>query len=466
MKRFWLVLLSLGLVTFCSASAFAVDVKFSGSFYAAGLYLDKTNLIKDAAAGAQGATAFYFQKLQLTTEFVAAPGVSLITSANIMERVWGGARSAPSTDLDNVGPNFTSSAATRTENQNIGFDYGYLRFATPIGLFQMGYMPDYAWGTLFHNNEMPAGKLAYILPVDKWILGLEAVKVADNSYSAANAVPTTDRDTDRYYAFVVYKERNFESGLLYAYFEDATYRTLPFYFGFKSKFHSIQPYLKAIVGPLKIQAELDYYFGDIVKFDALPAGFSDQKIDSLAGWIDLVATFGPIYVGGSFAYSQGQGTDGSTLNEWASGGKDWSPTLIMWNSDRNYWIGNIAGNGTSRFKYVMTNAFFYQLKAGVKPTDKLDIGAAVAFAHADTLNGLSNTQAALGNLIGLTSQAGYVSRDYGWEVDVVGTYKITNNLSYLLGFGYLFTGDYFKATSSANSITNDYLIVNKLTFTF
>lgn len=35
MKRFWLVLLSLGLVMAFSASAFAVDVKFSGSYFAA-----------------------------------------------------------------------------------------------------------------------------------------------------------------------------------------------------------------------------------------------------------------------------------------------------------------------------------------------------------------------------------------------------------------------------------------------
>ena len=42
MKRFWLVMLSLGLVLAFSSSAMAVDVKFSGSFYAAGMYLDKT----------------------------------------------------------------------------------------------------------------------------------------------------------------------------------------------------------------------------------------------------------------------------------------------------------------------------------------------------------------------------------------------------------------------------------------
>ena len=46
MKRFWLVLLSVGLVLVFSALAMAVDVKFSGEFYAAGMYLDKTKLNK------------------------------------------------------------------------------------------------------------------------------------------------------------------------------------------------------------------------------------------------------------------------------------------------------------------------------------------------------------------------------------------------------------------------------------
>ncbi len=46
MKRFWLVLLSLGLIVAFSTSAMAVDVKFSGEYYAAGMYLDKTTLLK------------------------------------------------------------------------------------------------------------------------------------------------------------------------------------------------------------------------------------------------------------------------------------------------------------------------------------------------------------------------------------------------------------------------------------
>ncbi|MEN6623726.1 MAG: hypothetical protein ABFD50_19530 [Smithella sp.] len=465
-RKFCLVLLSLVLIIAFYTSAFAVDVKFSGSYYVAGAYLDKANLVKDTTAAntALGSTAFYFQRLQLSTEFVIAPGASLITRANIMERVWGGIRTPPGTTLDNVDPNFTSSAATRAENQNIGLDYAYLKLATPIGLIMAGYMSDGVWGTIFHNNDTAAANIIYVLPVDKWIFGIGAVKVIDNSYSSSNLFSTnTDVDSNKYYSLVIYQNKNFEGGIIYVYISDASNRNIS---DLRTKFHIIEPYFKAIVGPVKIQAELDYYFGDFIKFDKIPDGFSDQKIDSLTGWIDAVATFGKFYIGGTFAYSQGQGTDDSTLNEWASSGKDWSPTLIMWNSDRNYWLGNINGNGTSNFKYAMTNAFFYQLKAGVMPTDKLDIGASVAFAHADTLNDLTYGQAVIGTSIGLTSKAGYVSKNYGWEIDVIGTYKITDNLSYMAGFGYLFTGDYFKATSSTNSVTDDYLLINKLTFTF
>jgi len=61
---------------------------------------------------------------------------------------------------------------------------------------------------------------------------------------------------------------------------------------------------------------------------------------------------------------------------------------------------------------------------------------------------------------------GYVGGSYGWEIDVTGTYKITNNLSYMLGVGYLFTGDYFKGTASTGEVGDNYLLINKLTLTF
>ncbi|MBU3901710.1 alginate export family protein, partial [Patescibacteria group bacterium] len=61
---------------------------------------------------------------------------------------------------------------------------------------------------------------------------------------------------------------------------------------------------------------------------------------------------------------------------------------------------------------------------------------------------------------------GYVSKDYGYEIDATATYKIYDNLSYMVGLGYFMTGDYFKGTNSSNKVGNDYLLLNKLTLNF
>ena len=62
MKKFWLSLLSLGLVMAFSASAFAVDMKITGEYYAAGLYLNKTR-VDDAETNP--CTAFFYQRLRV-----------------------------------------------------------------------------------------------------------------------------------------------------------------------------------------------------------------------------------------------------------------------------------------------------------------------------------------------------------------------------------------------------------------
>ncbi|PKN74893.1 MAG: hypothetical protein CVU52_06460, partial [Deltaproteobacteria bacterium HGW-Deltaproteobacteria-10] len=92
MKRFWLILLSIGLLTIFSTAAYAVDVKFSGEFTAAGVYLNKTNLNGDSAVVANNtgpSTAFYFQRLRVRTDLVVSPGLTVITRVDAMERAWG-----------------------------------------------------------------------------------------------------------------------------------------------------------------------------------------------------------------------------------------------------------------------------------------------------------------------------------------------------------------------------------------
>ncbi len=69
---------------------FAADVKFTGSFYAAGMYLDNTSFMTD---GEKPSTAFYYQRMRIQAEFIATPALKLITRFDAMERMWGHVRS-------------------------------------------------------------------------------------------------------------------------------------------------------------------------------------------------------------------------------------------------------------------------------------------------------------------------------------------------------------------------------------
>jgi hypothetical protein len=456
MKGLCWALLLLGLTAALGTSAMAVDVKFGGEFYAAGMYQDKTTFKKGTATDGPS-TAFYYQRLRLNTEFIVSPGLTLTTRADIMERSWGAARSAPGTALD------IQSVGTRAENENIAFDLLYVTYVSPIGLFRAGYQLDCIWGTVFGNTEVPAGRFGYMIRVKgvRIALCLDKVNNGERSYNAINAaVRAADRDSNYYTVFAIYPLKTGEVGLLGRYMREAGNRNLGIPgsdAGFLSKGIILTPYTKLQLGPVALQAELYYLFGQLRKWEgSAPLGNqNDTRLDQLTAWIDATADFGKVYVGGSVAYVSGDdpGTgavEGSNLTGVGlNGGNDWNPCLVMFNSDRTYWAGNIGGYDASANGGPMTNAWFFQVRGGIRPIDKLDIMASVSYANADK-----------------KPSAAWLHNDYGFEVDLTAAYKITNNLSYMLGAGYLFTGHYYKGTSDTNAINNNFLVLNKLTLTF
>lgn len=243
----------------------------------------------------------------------------------------------------------------------------------------------------------------------------------------------------------------------------------------KGNVYSLQPYAILKFGPAKIQTEIQYAWGDF-KAETAPGPFGqDLKISNLTGWVDAAIDIKQFNFGGTFAYVAGTdwnkfNNDGKITGGFLTGGMEWNPTLILFNNERHYWAGPINGHSTTG-SYAnaitqtfglndsgMYNAWFFQGRAGMRPTDKLDIKASISYAKADskTLPG------------GL---ADAISDDYGTEIDITATYKITNNLSYMIGAGYLFTGNYFKGTSDTTinpnpEINDDYMLINKLTLTF
>jgi len=468
MKRFWLILLSMGLIMAFSVSAFAVDVKVSGEFYAAGLYLNRTNVndvtIPAVPASAPGvvpvvtaksavpadvSTAFFYQRLRVQTDFVVSPSLKLVTRFDAMERIWGGARSNAGTALA------IDSAGTSAENQDIAIDWAYINYVSPVGTVEVGYMNYGATGTIFGNSYVPAGRIKYYSPVISNSININAdfSKIRDQSDSAVTSangtsLDVTDADNDVYSIEGTYTWKDGKAGLKAQYYRSAANRPESIANN-KSTYFQFTPWAIAKVGPVALQAEFIYATGNYNEYDQ-PSANTDVKLENLAGWIDATATFAPVYVGGTIAYVSGDdpGTKDRREGGTVSGGRDWNPCLIMFNYyDAANWVGAITGYDSSSISGPMSNAWFGQGRVGVKPIPQLDAMLSVSYAQADKKN---------------TNVGG----TYGWEIDVTNTYKITNNLSYMLGVGYLFTGDYYKGKNGSNEVNDDYMLINKLTLSF
>ncbi len=444
MKKAWVVLLSMGLVIVFSAQVLAsMTVKFSGEYYAAGLYLDKTTSNKNDMVGQSKdlSTAFYYQRLRVKTEFVISPGLILTTRFDAMERAWGASRQAPNAVID------SGSAGTRAENENIALDWAYVTYKSPIGVFDAGYMNDGPIGTVFGDSSSPAGRIKYANTFGPVIFNAKYTKVKEGSRSTTNPTGVADADNDKYGLDATYKWKENLAGLSFYAYRLADARPTA---NNKKRYYLLTPFAQGKIGPVALQAEFNYAWGKENEFDS-DTFLADVDMQNISAWIDAVANFGLFYVGGTAAYVSGDdpGTTDKREGGTLTGGIDWNPCLIMWNYDLTYWVGNINGYNNARQSSPMSNAWFFQARGGVRPVDRLDIMASVSCANADK-----------------KPTAAWVNNSYGYELDLTATYRITNNLSYMLGGGYLFTGDFYKGESDANAIRDNYLLINKLTLTF
>lgn len=447
MKRFWLVLLSLGLVMAFSVSALAVDVKFSGEYYVQGMYLDKTDVI-DASNGNDPSTAFFFQRFRLGTDFIVSPCLKLVTRVDIMERTW-----EQDTDA------FTGG----TDQRNVDWDITYINYTSPIGLFQVGYMEDYTWGTIWGNRTTgpTTGQIKYFVPIGPVTMVFAYAKEEENNLSIQGGYQAEDVDFDSYRVGPIFKFKSDaaagEAGILFVYNNVNQYRVLPFNpqagsVPFKQDMYLFMPYFKAKVGPVAMQGEINYAIG---KRDFETNLVDDRDINSLTAWFDADANFGMFSVGGSLAYVMGQDPKEEDIQDALTGGRDWNPCLIMGNNNMFYsWIGPISGNVAAApgnaFRGAvngeLNNVIFGQIRGSVTPIPQLTAGMSLSYARADEDFGGDSEK--------------------GFEVDLTGTYKITNNLSYMLGFGYYFTGDFYKGPEGKGKIEDDYVVLNKLTLSF
>lgn len=456
MKRFLIGLLAVGLIAAFSMPAIAANITVSGEYFAAG-YWENNSTLKSSD---EVAKRFYAQRLQVNPVIQVAEGLKLITRFEALERVWG------QTPVGMAQATGESNARNTSEEQNISWRRAYIDAKLGDFKLNVGYMRGGPFGTNFMDYENDVPKVAVMYVNGPFIFGAQTEKAFSTAFGGGGEKSIKDgysqSDYDKYNLYGIYKTKNLEvGGLVQKYVLNmnenkvncsAAVSTIPF----NANFNLWIPYVKATFGPLYVEGEILYVQGAYLDYKD-PAQ-ADIDVKNFDWYLKAKYTMGPAYLGGMVAVVQGDDPTTSDKVESApfnpeNGYVLWQPTLVLFNDFYNRYSGNTYTGPNSASAVgtngLPTNVNIYQVFAGYKPIQKLDLYAAYSVIKRNEKPSTS-----------------YVSTDIGNEFDITATYKIYDNLSYMVGFGYLWVGDYFKGTSDTNTVGNDWLLMHKLTLTF
>jgi hypothetical protein len=498
MRKPLMILVSMGLIMAFAMPVLGADVKFSGTYIIQGYYDSNRALSGDDRATGSRAGASQsdiWQRLRLQTDFQVAEGLKLTTRADIMERVWGNSRSAT------VNTAYATSTTTGTiqqeaynqEAENIRFNNVYVTANILGGVLKAGYMTQGAFGTAFGDTgDVVFGpRLRYEYYTGPWMLAVyyDWYDGTKSFYPSQAANAQVEQETGSPQAAVVYTWAKGNAGLKvnYAWSTTNSGTTAAAVAngtggdqGYKTKYLQFNPYFKAQFGPVYTEGEVIYRYGKKYAYEdgalfntTTTQGVGDVTYNGWSGYAMANVDIKPAYIGGMVVYVAGDspatpGSPNTTDTSGPNGGSDFNPCLILFNYDLMRWNGGLgwgpyaggaagsAINNSATGAVGITNALIGQLFGGVKPIPKLDIKAAVALARADKEPAVTTA----------TTYTPYVSKNYGWEFDLTATYKIYDNLSYMVGFGYLWAGDFWKGTVANGVVNNDYLLTHKLTLSF
>jgi len=457
MKKLLVVLLSLGLLVAFGMSASAADVKFGGSYYLVGVFEDNPSLSEDGYSH-----AFFYQRVRLEPVFKIAEGLTFTARMDALEKQWGNTNWKGGTDdLTSSRKTTVGVAGTNQKVQeNIEFERAFVTFLTGIGAFQIGYQNVDDWGTDFGNYSNTRPRIAFVTKLGPMTVNLVYEKVYESDTAGATPLNYVDADNDTYALSGIYNAKDIEAGLLYKYYVYNSTRPQ----GARVNMTQLSPYMKATFGPVFIEGEMTYWFGKKPEYEApVSMVMKDADLEAWSAYIKGKMNIGPAYFGMLFSFASGDDLSDSTKSTMApsGGGSNYAPALILLNDALNTWTNGhaaaspslSAANPVTSSKY---NTVIYNAFAGYNPTPKLNVEAALTYATVD--------KTALAKVGGVVVDA--VSDKLGTEFDVTATYKLYDNLSYMVGAGYLWTGDYFKGANANTKIDNDYMLMNKLTLSF
>jgi len=444
MRKLLIALFALGLIFAFTAPAFATDASFSGYYRLRGFWFNN-QAVTDENQPNSSNKAWYDNRLRVQMTLNVAEGLSVTGRFHAMDRVWG------QYETINVG----KTNAIVDQGNNIYWHRAYMTFKTAIGKFDAGYQSGATWGTVYGDGEADGrARIKYT-----GVFGPMIILALTEKFKEEDGIDTTtnneDSDWDAYALAGIYKWDGGNAGLLLYYLKDKS-DTAPTAFGAAgagnagTSTHLIPiPYFKATFGPLYLEGEFIYFYGE-TDYDS--AAQEDVDWKGTGGYLYAKFNMGPAYVGAQYAFRDG---DDPTTRDYEAGypGSDYNPCVLLWNDNTsglgsyNNTAASWTADGYSQTGTGIANGSLLQVFAGFSPMENLNLKASLTYALAD--------QTAPGQ-----------DDEIGTEFDVEATYKIFDNLEYWIGFGYLVAGDYFKADDATNKIDDAWLIMHKLQMNF
>lgn len=422
MKKLTITALALCLAFALAAPVMAVDADFSGHYRVRGAYVSQyglrdTNPSKD----------YMDMRFRLQTVFKVSDILSVTTRMDAFDnKVWG--------DADD----------TSTGSGNIDLDRVYMTIKAPVGKFDIGRQGAGRWGTTFLDNDLDRDRIKFTKTIDALTLYLVYQKNTEKDKDDDTAVPAADEDSETYYLLSKYKMENTTAGLLLAFTNDKTTATQT------KRTYNAAPYFVSKLGPLALQGELAYNWGQ-TDYDA--AATTDLDIKQLAYNIEGSYNFGPIGVMAGYAYVSGD--NNKTDNEdttFANGvGGDWEKLFILTTDEVTLLDKHLGGAGNLSDDcdtLDVSGAKIIYGAASFSPLDNLKLGVVVGSAKADK------------------APATY-DDDYGMEYDFTLNWKIYDNLTYSAIAAFLDAGDYFyKGATKPANFDDTYALFHQLVLKF
>ncbi|MBU0682353.1 MAG: hypothetical protein KKD73_13130 [Proteobacteria bacterium] len=450
MKKILSTVAALGLVAGMATAAQALEFSVSGYYFVEGAHLSSgdgngvVTTVEDS--GLSGLTDGVTTDKEVGNddyymhEFVIRPVMKVNDKVVMKAKVY--------LATDKFGDDATGSAFGN-DGDSINFHHLFMEYTSPIGMLRVGRTSAGLWQGDFLSSDANANRIMYFPNFLPKPLGacVFIQKSAENDSAAGNS--SVDEDSDLYEASAWYKTKDLVAALAYDYYDFNQTTTAD------SSRHRIKGYYNQNFSNIYAEMEFSYDWGTI---DSDTVGVADQDVDTFALMADVGMTISKLDVGMLFFYASGDDDNTDTDRESAMGyvyttglGEQFQPYQILTGRHTGMLSTDVVNSNNNM---EMAGVMSLGVHADFAVTDKINLHTAVAYAQADVdeFNGVD------------------IDEEYGWEIDLGASYKLMDNLTYSVDFGYLMAGDFFKGYDIVANATTDaedvYVLNHRLSMEF